>query len=172
MRAWQAILPSTVRSTPKRRRPHAILHRTTPILLRHRSARPLHVSVYPEPGRGGAAAPGFARGPGAVPAGHRPLPEGCGGGGRMYLHLVLAGRSVCPRGHCLRAGACALHEGDPRRQSKERQDRRHSARWRGGTLAQAYVYPPRMRATRDLLRRRTIPKRSFGCARCRESARS
>ena len=26
---------------------------------------------------------------------------------------------------------------------------------RGGTMAQAYVYPPQMRATRDLLRRRT-----------------
>src|SRR5439155_11486477 len=33
---------------------------------------------------------------------------------------------------------------------------------RGGTLAQSYIYPPRMRATRDLLRRRNhrVPKRA------------
>src|SRR5436190_399861 len=43
----------------KRRRPHAILHPTAPILLRHRSACPDHVPLYPEPGRGDYVAPQY-----------------------------------------------------------------------------------------------------------------
>src|SRR4030095_8473347 len=41
-----------VRKVPKkRRRPHALLHPTAPILLRHRPACPHHVRLYPEPCR-------------------------------------------------------------------------------------------------------------------------
>src|SRR5919108_1966026 len=44
----------------KRRRPHAILHQATPILLRHRSACPHHVSLRPEPGWRDSGAPEHA----------------------------------------------------------------------------------------------------------------
>ena len=42
---------------------------------------------------------------------------------RMYLHLVLACRSLCSREDHIRAWPCSLYEGDPRRQSEKRQDR-------------------------------------------------
>src|SRR5678815_6131436 len=41
----------------------------------------------------------------------------------MHLYLVLAGRSLRSREDYLRAWSCPLHEGDPRRQGEERQDR-------------------------------------------------
>ena len=67
------------------------------------------------------------------------------------------GSPICvPRGHRLRAGARAVHEGHPRGQSQERQDRRAQDRRAAARRdAPAYVYPKAMRATRDLLRRRS-----------------
>src|ERR671925_2361874 len=50
----------------KRRRPHAILHQATPILLRHRSACPHHVSLRPEPGWRDSGAPEHAGWPRTV----------------------------------------------------------------------------------------------------------
>ncbi len=62
-------------------------------------------------------------------------------------------------------GARPVHEGDPRRQGQERQNRFRknraagapSSRWSGGTFPLAYVYPKEMRGTRD-----RAPTRSGG----------
>jgi hypothetical protein len=62
-------------------------------------------------------------GPGTVSQGDCLLPRRSGRGGRMSLHLVLARRPLCPRGYGLRAGACPLHAGDPRRPSQKRPER-------------------------------------------------
>src|SRR5947207_6883712 len=80
----------------KRRRPHAILHQATPIVLRHRSARPHHVSLRPESRWRDSDAPEHAGWPRTVSQRRRALPERSGRLRRMYRHLVLAGRPLRP----------------------------------------------------------------------------
>src|SRR5207248_8705194 len=66
-----------VRKVPKkRRRPHALLHHTASILLRHRPACPHHVRLYPEPCRRDAGPPRYAGEPRDVSEGDRPLSGG------------------------------------------------------------------------------------------------
>src|SRR5687768_11482442 len=88
----------------ERRRPHALLHHTTQILLRDRPARPHHVPLRPEPGRRGPTSPAYASGTGTIAEGHCPLPGGSRRLRGMPLHLVLAGGPLCLRGHSLRPG--------------------------------------------------------------------
>src|SRR5881397_3526249 len=54
----------------KRRRPHAILHPTAPILLWHRLARSHDVSLHLEPGWRDSRAPQYARWARTISQGH------------------------------------------------------------------------------------------------------
>lgn len=72
------------------------------------------------------------------------------------MHLVLARRPVRGRGDSLRARTRSLQAGHARGNAKHDRIDAHkiAALRRGGLIPQADVYPRRMRATRDLLRRR------------------
>src|SRR5262245_38489035 len=75
----------------------------------------------------------------------------------MSLHLVLAGRPLRSRRNPLCSGTCALYESHARRKAKNDQidSQKIATLLRGRMLPQPYGYPAEMRATRDLLRRRT-----------------
>src|SRR5712691_11414439 len=103
---------------------NAILYPATSALLRRGSARALDVRVRARSGRERFGVEEHRFGARAVSGAHRALPRGPGGGGRVHVHLVLAGGPVRARGHRVRARARALHAGDPRWQSEERSHRR------------------------------------------------
>ena len=147
---------NNARAMPRRRRTDAILHRTAPSFLRDRSAHADDVRLHPRRRGHGALAPKPAREAGDVPRGHRTLPRRSRGGGRVHLHGVLAGGSVREGGDPLRARPRALHEGHPRGQGQERQDRgsrdRRAAARRDA--ASGLRLPGRDACDADLLRRR------------------
>ena len=113
--------------------------------------------MHPGCGRQGVllAQPGVQ--PGGIAGCGEALPRRPGGGRGVHVRLVLAGRCVCQRegiafvlGHALYMGA--IHGGKAKNDKIDAH--KIAGLLRGGMLAQAYVYPPQMRATRDLLRRR------------------
>src|SRR5712691_2847228 len=106
--------------TKKRRRPHAILYPTAPILLWYRLARTHHVPLYLKPRWRDSGAPEYAGRTRAISQDHRALSCRSRGLCRMHLYLVLARRLVRPRRHSLCARPCALYEGDPRGEGEKR----------------------------------------------------
>src|SRR5215472_16451548 len=106
----------------KRRRPHAILHQATPILLRHRPACPHHVPLYPESGRRGYAAPEYESQSRHLAQVHCALSGRYGHRCRMYLYVVLARRPVCAGRAAFCPGPRPVYEGDPWGQDQKRQD--------------------------------------------------
>ena len=97
-------------------------------LLRHRSARPHDVSCASSMQQGEiASAPQHRRRPrkrssNAV----APYRDDLVVARRVHVRLVLARRPVRRARDCLRARPRPVHEGDPRRQGQERQDRRRT----------------------------------------------
>ncbi len=86
-----------------------------------RPARQADVHLRAGHGRQGSRPPQWPRHPGALSDHHRGVPGGHRGGRRVHLHLR-------PGGGPLRPGARPVHEGDPRGQGQERQDRCAQAR--------------------------------------------
>ena len=129
-----------------------------PILLRHRSPRPIDVRLHPRPGGRGRRCTGTC--PPSPSRSSRPsqpyredivVAVEC-----MFTWYWLA--DLCAREeHPLRPRSRPLHEGHPRRQGQERPDRL-PARSPGCCAAACSPRPtstrPEMRSTRDLLRRR------------------
>jgi hypothetical protein len=107
----------------KRRRPQAILHQAAPVVLWYRPTRPHHVPLHLESGRGDLAAPQYKGGTRAISPGDFALPGGARRPRRMYLHLVLAGRSLRPRGDSRRPRPRAVHKSHPWGQGQARKDR-------------------------------------------------
>src|SRR6266581_4885029 len=107
-----------------RRRPHAILHETAPILLRHRSACSHHVPRHLEPGGRDSCPPEYASRTRPVSQDYCALPRASGRVRRMYLHLVLARRPLRTGRHSFCPGPRPLYESHPRRQGQKRHHRR------------------------------------------------
>ena len=134
-----------------------MLHQATPILLRHRSACPHHVRLYPPPGRRGWLHRNMKTSPDALLKAIAPSRDDmviaveC-----IFTWYWLA--DLCARkgmpfvlGHALYMKA--IHGGKAKNDKIDAQ--KIAVLLRGGLLPQAYVSPAAMRATRDLLRRRT-----------------
>ena len=141
----------------RRRRPHALLHQPTPILLWYRFACPKHVRLYLESRWRDARTPQYESRSGPFLKAIAPYRDGlvvaveC-----IFTWYWLA--DLCAQedipfvlGHALYMKA--IHGG------KAKNDNIHSQKiatlLRGGMLPKAYVYPAGMRATRAWLRRRT-----------------
>ena len=131
----------------------------------HRPARPSDVCMHP----------GCSR-QGVLVAQPRMQPAGVVGRGAFRDDLVVAvecmfawvtGWPMCVSVRALFScrAACTWGRSTGARPRTTRSTPAVAAAVRGGMLAQAYVYPPRMRATRDLLRRRCHLVNKHGGAR-------
>lgn len=140
----------------ERRRPRAILHEAAPVLWWHRPARPHHVPLYLESGRGDrlprhlqAAPEPFLK---AIVPYQADLVVGVECLFTWYWLADLCAREGIPfvLGHALYMKA--IQGGQAKHDRIEAQ--KIAMLLRGGMLPPAYVYPAERRATRDLLRRR------------------
>ena len=133
-------------------------NRTAPVLLRDRSAREDHVRLHPRRAPARCSCTGTCRRrPAAFLEVVAPYRDGSGRRRRVHVHVVLARRCLRGRGHRVRARPRAGHEGDPRRQGEERQDRFPQDRRpaaRRDAAAGLRLSRRRCASTRDLLRRR------------------